>query len=203
MDWKKLIGGLAPTLGAALLGPMGGAAVKVLADQVLGTPDASEAEVAAAVVQGLGPEQVVALREADNAFKLRLRELDIDVMKLNQVTELAYVADVGQARTAHAGDRGVFWLGIAVLVTFAVLMGVVLLGCFYMLTGRMLVDPAVAAMVSGMIGTVVGYVAANAQQVTSYFFGSSRGSSDKTALLAGQVEASIKQLGGAVAGGRA
>lgn len=197
MDWKKLIGGLAPTLGAALLGPMAGAAVKVIADQVLGQPDATEADVAAAVMQGLTPEQVVALRSADNAFKVRMRELDIDVMKVNQVTELAYVEDVGKARTAHAGDKGVFWLGIAVLVTFAVLMGVVLVGCFYMLTGTLKVDPAVAAMVAGMIGTVVGYVAANAQQVTSYFFGSSRGSSDKTALLAGQVEASIKQLGGA------
>lgn len=196
MDWKKLIGGLAPTLGAALLGPMGGAAVKVIADQVLGTPDASEAEVAAAMVQGLSPEQVVALRDADNAFKLRLRDQDIDVLKLNQAGELAYVEDVGKARTAHAGDKGVFWLGIAVLVTFAVLMGVVLLGCFYMLTGTLKADPAVAAMVAGMIGTVVGYVAANAQQVTSYFFGSSRGSSDKTAMLASQVEASIKQLGG-------
>lgn len=197
MDWKKLVGGLAPTLGAALLGPLGGAAVKVIADQVLGTPDASEADVAAALVQGLSPEQVLALREADNAFKLRMRELDIDVMKLNQVSELAYVEDVGKARQAHAGDRGVFWLGIAVLATFAVLMGVVLLGCFYMLTGTLKVDPAVAAMVSGMIGTVVGYVAANAQQVTSYFFGSSRGSSDKTAMLASQVESSIRQLGAA------
>lgn len=197
MDWKKLVAGVAPTLGAALLGPLGGAAVKVIADQVLGTPEAGEAEVAAALVQGLSPEQVVALREADNAFKLRMRELDVDVMKLNQVGELAYVEDVGKARAAHAGDRGVFWLGIAVLLTFALLMGVVLMGCFYMLTGQVKVDPAIAAMVSGMIGTVVGYVAANAQQVTSYFFGSSRGSADKTALLANQVEASIKQLGGA------
>lgn len=197
MDWKKLIGGLAPTLGAALLGPLGGAAVKVIAEQVLGQPDATEADVAAAVMQGLTPDQVVALREADSAFKIRMRELDIDVMKINQVTELAYVEDVGKARAAHAGDKGVFWLGIAVLATFAVLMGVVLVGCFLILKGEMKIDPAMAAMVAGMIGTCVGYVAANAQQVTSYFFGSSRGSSDKTALLAGQVEASIKQLGGA------
>jgi uncharacterized membrane protein len=193
--WKKLVLGIAPTLGAALLGPMGGAAVKVLAEQVLGTPDATEADVAAAMVQGLSPEQVVALREADSAFKVRMRELDIDVMKLNHSTELAYVEDVGKARTAHAGDRAVFWLGIAVLSTFAVLMGVVLVGCFYLLTGQLKADPAVAAMVAGMIGTVVGYVAANAQQVTSYFFGSSRGSNEKTSLLAGSVEASIKQLG--------
>lgn len=195
LDWKKLIGTLAPTLGAALGGPLAGAAVKAIADSVLGQQDATEADLAAVVMQGLSPEQVVALREADNDFKVRMKSLDIDVVRINNATELAYVEDVGKARVAHAGDRGVFWLGIAVLVTFAVLMGVVLVGCFYLLTGQLKADPAVAAMVAGMIGTVVGYIAANAQQVTSYFFGSSRGSTEKTNLLAGSVEASIKQLG--------
>jgi hypothetical protein len=43
------------------------------------------------------------------------------------------------------------------------------------------------AIVSALIGTVVGYVAANAQQVVGYFFGSSKGSADKTDALAAAV----------------
>ncbi len=60
----------------------------------------------------------------------------------------------------------------------------VLWGSFEILTGGITVkDIAIVATVSGLIGTVVGYVAANAQQVVSYFFGSSRGSADKTAAI--------------------
>ena len=43
------------------------------------------------------------------------------------------------------------------------------------------------AIVSALIGTVVGYVAANVQQVMGYFFGSSKGSADKTDALVAAV----------------
>lgn len=188
MDWKKIVGAVAPTLGTALLGPMGGAAVKVIADQVLGKPEATESEVAEAVMTGLNPEAIVELRKADQAFAIRLKELDIDIMRLNADLDKAYVADVQDARQAHSKNPEVFWLGIAILVTFGLVMGAVMWGSFLLLTGGIKPkDVATVGLVSGLIGTVVGYVAANAQQVVGYFYGSSQGSKDKTDAIASAV----------------
>lgn len=188
MEWKKIINAVAPVLGTALGGPMAGAAVKIIAGAVLGDESASEQQVTEAVMQGLSPEALVKLREADNAFKVRMRELDIDLAKLNAATEQAYLSDVQNARTSHGGSRGVFWLGIAILLTFAGVMVAVLWGSFQMIAGLIPIkDAGFASTVAGLVGTVIGYVAANAQQVVGYFFGSSKGSADKTDALAAAV----------------
>lgn len=148
----------------------------------------SGAAVNGAVMQGLSPEALVKLREADNAFKLRMRELDIDLAKLNAATEQAYLSDVQNARTSHSGSLGVFWLGIAILLTFAGVMVAVLWGSFQMIAWIIPIkDAGFASTVAGLVGTVIGYVAANAQQVVGYFFGSSKGSADKTDALAAAV----------------
>lgn len=81
MDWKALVRTVAPTLGAALGGPFGGAAVKFLADKFLGNPDASEQDVAAAVL-GASPEKLLEIKKLDNEFKIRMKELDIDVFRI-------------------------------------------------------------------------------------------------------------------------
>ncbi len=188
MDWKSIIKSMAPVLGTALGGPLAGAAIKVLGDAVLGNADATQDEVAAAITSGLSPEAIVKMREADNAFKTQMKAMDIDILKLNAQTEQAYLADVQSARNANGVNRAVFWLGIAILVTFATLMGFVMYGSFQLLTGGIVLkDVAVASVVSGLIGTVIGYVAGNAQQVVGYYFGSSKGSADKTDALASAV----------------
>ena len=188
MEWKKIINAVAPVLGTALGGPMAGAAVKVIAGAVLGNENATEQQVTEAVMQGLSPEALVKLREADNAFKVRMRELDIDLAKLNAATEQAYLSDVQDARQSHGGSLGVFWLGIAILLTFAGVMVAVLWGSFQMIAGLIPIkDAGFASTVAGLVGTVIGYVAANAQQVVGYFFGSSKGSADKTDALAAAV----------------
>jgi len=194
-DWKKLVGGIAPVLGTALGGPLAGVAIKAIAEQMLGNPDATESEVSTALAQGLSGEQVVALKQAEIAFDLEMQRLNIDVMKINQQTELAYVTDTNNARTAFAGNDNVYVLGVCILITFATLMGAVLTGCFLMMTGYFQVDPNIAAICSGMIGTVIGYVAANAQQVVSYFYGSSKGSKDNGERIGAALTASIKASG--------
>ena len=70
----------------------------------------------------------------------------------------------------HAGDNSVKNTAIPKLTGTAI--------------SKAIKDVAIVATVAGLVGTVVGYVAANAQQVVSYFFGSSRGSADKTAAMA-------------------
>lgn len=191
-DWKSLVGGIAPVLGTALGGPLGGVAVKMIADKVLGNPSASETEVSAALSQGLTGEQVVALKQAENDFSIKMKEMDIDVLKVNQAGDLAYVADTADARKSFGGNENVFVLGCIILSGFAILMGFVLTGCFLLMTGYFKVDPNVAAICAGLIGTVIGYVAANAQQVVSYFYGSSKSSKDSGDRVGQALTDSIK-----------
>lgn len=173
-DWKETLRAIAPTAATLLGGPLAGTAVKVLSEKLLGRPDGTEADIAQAVQAGLTPEQVTAIKDGE----VRLKELD-----LKEIT--AAIADTAHARDAHKGNRGVFWLGIAVLLTFAAVMACVLYGSYALLVGGMQVkDPSLVAVVFGLLGTVVGYVAANAQQVVAYFFGSSAGSKQKTEAMA-------------------
>ena len=180
-DWKSIVKTVAPTIGTALGGPLAGLGVKALSEALLGKEDGTEAEVAAAVA-GANPDQLLAMKKADQDFAIKMKELDIDLDK-------AFIADTSDARHVFAQDKGVFRLGIVILVTFGIIMCAVLWGSFELMTGGITIkDVAIVATVSGLVGTVVGYVAANAQQVVSYFFGSSRGSADKTAAMAQAVQ---------------
>jgi hypothetical protein len=111
----------------------------------------------------------------------------------------AYVADTADARKANANNDRVFWLGVVILSTFAAVMGASLWGAYGLLTGELPVtNPAVVGMVSGFIGTVIGYVSANAQQVVGFFFGSSKGSEAKTDAM---TSAFSSAFGGGKTGG--
>lgn len=195
-NWRKLVEALAPTIGTALGGPFAGQAISLIADKVLGNPMASPEEVETQMSNNkLTGEQVVSLKQAENSFREKMQSLDIDVLKINQETELAYVADIADARKSNSGNNGVFWLGIAIILSFCALMGLVLFGCYRLMTGQVQSDPHLMAMCSGLIGTVVGYVASNAQQVAGYFYGSSRGSAEHGAAIASALTDTIKQAG--------
>lgn len=173
-NWKEVIATVAPVAGVLLGGPLAGTAIKVLSEVLLGRPDGTAEALEQVVQAGLSPEQLRAIQSAD----VRLKELDLDEIK-------ASIADTTAARTAHAGDDGVFWLGIAILLTFAAVMTAVMWGSYQLLVGGLTVkDMSIVAVVFGFLGTVVGYVAANAQQVVAYFFGSSAGSKQKTEAMA-------------------
>ena len=157
--------------------------------ELLGNPDATESEVQKAVEAGLPPETVVKLAEIDQQVKAQMQAANFDLKKLEAQTEQAYLADVENARKAHAGNRGTFYMGVAILLTFFVLMSLVLAFCFRILTkGIQIPDPGTVAVVFTLIGTIVGYVAANAQTVVNFEFGSSRGSAQKSDDMASAVK---------------
>jgi hypothetical protein len=81
MSWKKIVGGLAPTIATALGGPLAGTATKYLANSLLGKDNATEDELAAAISMA-SPEQLGKLRKIDNEFKQKMRELDIDLERI-------------------------------------------------------------------------------------------------------------------------
>jgi len=128
------------------------------------------------------PELMLQYRKAMMAQEIEMRKLQIDEEKV-------FVADTGDARHTFGQNERVFWLGVVVLLAFALLSALALYGCYQLLTkGLSGVDAGTVAAVATFVGTVIGYMAANAQQVIGYFFGSSQGSKDKSDAMAQAVK---------------
>lgn len=201
----------APTIATVAGTPLLGGAVAAL-EAVFGltpAPDASMSDrqnAVATAVQGATPEQLAAVRKADQDYAARMAEAGFkDKETLAQLAvseEKVYVGDTADARARNANNDRVFWLGVVVLATFAAVMGTSLYGAYALLTGKLPVsNAAIVGMVAGFVGTIIGYVSANAQQVVGFFFGSSKGSEQKseamssafTQVFAGQQQASRRQ----------
>lgn len=84
MDWKALVGTVAPWIGTALGGPLGGMAVEA-AGKALGLSNATEDSIKQALT-GVTPEQMLALKQADEQFQEQMTALGFkDVETLSQI----------------------------------------------------------------------------------------------------------------------
>ena len=199
MDFGSVLTKVLPWIGAAATGNVP-ALIAMAAKEVsgvLGIEVPASAQGIGEAVANATPEQVLALRDREATFKERMQAMGFqneqELARLGLEETKAYIGDTADARARHSGEVGVFWLGISVLVIFAATMGASLYGSFQILTGGITIkDVAVVAAVAGFVGSIVGYVAANAQQVIAYFFGSSKGSADKTTAMA----EAVTRLGG-------
>jgi len=166
---KDLIGGAAPLVGTLVGGPAGGA-VGTLLSSALGvedTPEAIETELRG------NPEALVKVRELELTHKTKFEELALENTR-------AHLADRQDARVAEiermkAGASNRFMYTLAVLVTagFFLLCGVLMFKTSAIPEG----SREVAFVLFGTLSTAFG-------GVMQYFFGSSKGSSEKTSLLA-------------------
>lgn len=120
-------------------------------------------------------------------FKLAVLNQQTELERLAFETEKLYVTDVQDARKYR--DERVFLLGVVILVAFSATVALVMLGSYHMLRGGVAVEAGVFAAITGFIGTLAGYLAASAQSVVNYYFGSSRGSTQKTDALADSIKA--------------
>lgn len=166
-DWKGLVKTVAPAIGTALGGPLGGLAMGTVAKAILGPDQEASEDRIAAALEGAGPDALLKLKQADAEFRQAIKKLDVDLEQLaNQ--------DRAGARAREIALRG--WAN-------PVLAGVVVTGffaiCAYVIAGQWHVDEQKATL----IGAVIGYASAKADQVVSYYFGSSRGSERKTELM--------------------
>lgn len=204
MDVKKFILEALPWIGAAATGnvPMLVTLAANKVGEVLGTEVAADAQSIAEAVAGATPEQMVALRKANQDFEVRMREVGFKhVEELGRqalAAQTLFVTDTADARKSHAGNDRVFVLGCIILGSFAATVLAVLWGCFILLSGTKTfsgVDVGVIATVAGIIGSLIGYMAANAQQVVSFFFGSSQGSKEKTDAMGATLTEALTKLG--------
>ena len=76
---KNVVGAVAPTLGSALGGPMGGMAANMISE-VLGCKN--EPKAIEKALETATPEQMLALKKAEQEFEVKMKELDVDVFKL-------------------------------------------------------------------------------------------------------------------------
>lgn len=166
LDWRALVGAVAPTLATALGGPLAGAAVSAIGQQLLGRPDASQADIVQSLQAG-GPDALLKLREAEHAFTQRMRELDIDVEKIHQ-------ADRASARDRETRSTDTLTPRLLALLVTVGFFGVL---AWLLSYGK---PEAGGDALLVMLGALGGAWAS----VVSYYFGSSAGSAEKTAMLA-------------------
>lgn len=201
-DLKSVIAAIAPTIATMMGGPLLGTAVTTLESCFGLAPGAGVDGITKMVQSGaMTPEIIASMRKADQLHAELMGQQDIDLAKLNAAHEEALAAidvdDRKDARKSNSGRDAVWWIATAVLTTFAAIMGAVLYGCWMLLQGGITIkDVSAVAAISGLVGSVVGYVAANAQTVVNFIFGGSLGSEKKTDALAASVQQAIQVTGG-------
>lgn len=164
-DWKAIVKTVAPVLGTALGGPLGGAALGSISRAILG-PDAPPDEAAvAAALQTANPELLLKLKEADREFAVAIRKLDIDLSRLEN-------DDRASAREREKNMRD--WAPSVLAMVFV-------LGFF---GAQYLVFTQPAPIGSeAMVARVLGTLDAAIIMILSYYYGTTRGSQRKTELL--------------------
>lgn len=183
LSWKDAL----PFLGAAATGGVpalvaaaASAISSALGTEVLPTKDGIDEALRKAT-----PEQLVALKQVDASFKIRMRELDTEDRKIVAATEDSYIKDVSDARKFNSETHGVLLLGYFINIFSYLCIAGVLYGCFVLLGGsRPNVDPGIAAMVGGIVGAAVQWIMGNAAQANGFFFGSSPSSRQTNSDLA-------------------
>jgi len=167
MDLSK-IGGLlaqvAPTVATALGGPLAGLAVKTLSEAMFGHQEGSESDVSAALMNAT-PEQLQKLKETDATFKLKMKELDIDLERIASGDR-----DSARNMQMHTND----WIprAMAIMVTF---------GFFGILTW--LLTKGVPPTGSETLIYMLGALGTAWTGIVQFYFGSSAGSKAKTDAL--------------------
>lgn len=163
-SFKQIIGTVAPLIGTALGGPLGGLAGNFLASK-LGTPAGDQKALEAAVTSA-DPEIMLKLKAADDAFKTHLADLGVEEDKL-------VFADKADARAREIAVRDSTPRYLAYLVTVG-FFGVL---CWLLVKGKPADGGDVMMVMVGSLGTAwTGIVA--------YYYGSSMGSAQKTDALA-------------------
>ena len=147
---KNLVGTVAPTIGTALGGPMGGMAANMIAD-VLGCDNDPKSIQKA--MDSATPEQMLELKKAEAEFEVKMKELEVDVFKLE-------VADTQDARKTFSKDWTARIIGIAVIG------GV--MGYIFLVT---LQPPEQNS--EALINLVLGYLGGLASAIISFYFGAS------------------------------
>ena len=168
MDFAKIIATVAPWIGTALGGPLGGMAAEAAANALGLTSKTTEAIKTA--LGGATPEQMLALKQADQAFSLQMQELGF-----KQIADLEALA-AGDRKDARAMQIARPSRVPAILTSF-------LVGSF-MGTLILLLKYDVPATNRDIVVYMIGQLSGGCTAALAYWLGTTRESGRKTELLA-------------------
>lgn len=147
---KSIIGAVAPTIGAALGGPIGSAALQALS-QGLGCK-ADERSVEQAMAQA-SSEDLVKLRECELEFEAKMEQLGVDIFALE-------TADIQDARAKFSKDWTARAIAIGSMLAF--------IGYIFLVT----IQPPNQDS-EAVTNLVLGYLGGTISAIVSFYFGSS------------------------------
>jgi hypothetical protein len=167
MDWLATLKSVAPTVAAALFGPLGAVAIASVGN-LLGVSEATKDKISDIILTGqMTPEQVGKLKELELEYQNNEKERGF------KYAELSF-KDRDSARTANVSggtQKPLFWLSLLLL---SITLGT---ECMVLFKGYPEgTDPLV-------VGRVLGLMDAVAMLVLSYWYGTTNGSAIKTELL--------------------
>jgi len=161
-NWKQTLAAVAPTLAAAIGGPLAGAAVNVIGQALIGREGAFDEAMISQAVLGATPDQLLALKAADGNFSVQMKKLDIQ----DRQSARKLAIDTGilpQITLSSIYTVGYFWL------------------MFMLING----DVSIPEDISGMVMALIGVMTAAQAQIMNFWFGSSSGSKEKTKRMGG------------------
>lgn len=151
---KGTLATVAPMLASAVGGPLAGAATGAVIKALGLAPDTAP-EVVAEAVRNATPEQLMALKQADQQFAAQMKQLDIDAAKL------AY-ADTADARMREIEVRD----HTPAMLAYGLTIG------FFSLLATMMFHQMPAGS-EALLNVMLGALGASFGMAVSYYFGSS------------------------------
>lgn len=165
IDWKGLIGTVAPTIATALGGPLAGMATSAISKAVLGKEDGTQDEIVATLEKSNNPDVLLKLKQAENDFAAKMQQLNVDLEKIA-------ADDRASARAREIAVKDKTPTVLAYLYTFgyfAVLGWVFKFG--------------VPENAKELVNILIGILSAAEVGIISYYFGSSSGSARKSEMI--------------------
>lgn len=170
MDWLGTLKAIAPTVAAALGGPLAGAAV-VAIGELFGMEEPTQEKIKSMIENGqMTGQQIADLKTLEMKLKAEESERGFKYVELEFKDR-----DSARNREVQTGDRTPRNLTYIILVAF---LGMVA----FTLAGLTQVDSVLA-------GTLIGYLSAKCEQALAYFFGTTQSGKEKNRLLAESVPA--------------
>ncbi len=168
-DWKSIVKAVAPVLGSAVLGPLGPLATAAIG-AALGI-DAPTEENIAARMSGATPDDMLKLKQADQEFSAKMKQMDVDVFALEvKDRESARVRD-----TAIEASGKINWVRVF-LSTFTTIG---IFGLVYYTIRDDSINEYAKGIITLSLGRLWGYL----DTIFNFEFGSTRSGQTKDATI--------------------
>lgn len=182
-DWKEVVKVVAPWIGAVATGGVP-ALVGVAAQQIsaaFGVDVKPTVDGIASVITDATPEQLTALKQAENSFQLEMQKLGFDNLQSLE-TIAAGDRDSARKRQIELKDRTPAILSYAVVICFALVI-------YALLAYNVTVDDKLRDVVMVLIGTL----ASAFTQVLNFYLGTSASSQLKDQTIHSSVTNALKK----------